>query len=735
MKRKILTLLFVIIAIIAYSQNNVVTISGLVTTPAGAAIPNHEIYISTDSSQFQPMFNYYGQVYTDVNGFYIDTISIDNQGTVYTQGGFKVATFDCMNTYKVQSVSFGQNLPYSMKADFTICDSVIPQSCYASFYTNKDSVNNSTYYFGSNSTGVTNNTQYLWNFGDSTTGAGSYIVHTFPSNGTYYVCLTISGDSCQSTYCNYVTVGTDSLNSGCQAYYYAYSDSSITAPTSYYFVDYSSGNPTNWYWDFGDGTTGTGQYPHHTYAYNGTFNVCLTISGASCQSSYCNYIIVGKDTLNTGCHANFNIVNDSVNSNTNLTQFVDISTGNPKSWFWDFGDGTSSTLQNPTHILTIGKQYNVCLTIYCDSCQSTYCQDFAIDTIITSQCQAYFYIYSDTLNGTSNSTYTAIDGSSGNPISWNWSFGDGTSSNVQNPMHTFSPGTYYVCLAITTASGCSSTYCDYVTVYSQDSTMCNLYVSTSVSNETYPGADNGIATVNNVYGGTPPYLYNWSNGAMTQSISGLTQGYYNVSVTDSKGCFTMATVDVLDASDSINWNNVDTLNTNPIDTCLTFPISNASIYSFTILNSNTVAITWIIYNAQGTNYSFISVQYTFGSYGNYQVPLVISCDSSKGTVYNFYAPLHISTATGIIEAKPSSVSLNVFPNPVTDNLNISIDKPLSGTATISILNLMGQVIQTTNVANETSEKVITLNTSYLPKGLYFVQLNCNGQIETGKFAK
>ena len=650
MKRKILTLLFAMLAIIAYSQTNVVTISGIVSTPNGNAVKNHAVYISADSSSFQPFFNYYDQVYTDANGFYIDTISINNQGTIYAKGGFNVSTIDCMNTYKLQSVSFGPNAPYSMKADFSICDSVFNHSCYASFYADKDSVNNKTYYFSSNSTGVSNNTQYSWNFGDSTTGTGLYTTHTFPSNGTYYVCLTISGDSCQSTYCNYIKVGNDTLSTACQANYYI------------------------------------------------------------------------NDSLN-------------LNGNTNLVQFIDISKGNPKSWYWDFGDGTSSTLQNPTHILTIGQQYNVCLTIYSDSCQSTFCQNFAIDTIITAQCQAYFYMYSDSLNGTTNNTFSAIDESTGNPINWHWSFGDGDTSNVQNPVHTFSPGQYYVCLSITTASGCSSSYCNYITVYSQDSTLCNLYVSTYVYNETYQGADNGIATVNNVYGGTPPYLYNWSNGAMTQSISGLTQGYYNVSVTDSKGCFTMATVDVLDASDSINWNNVDTLNTNPIDTCLTFPISNASIYSFTILNSNTVAITWIIYNAQGTNYSFISVQYTFGSYGNYQVPLVISCDSSKGTVYNFYAPLHISTATGIIEAKPSSVSLNVFPNPVTDNLNISIDKPLSGTATISILNLMGQVIQTTNVANETSEKVITLNTSYLPKGLYFVQLNCNGQIETGRFAK
>jgi hypothetical protein len=130
------------------------------------------------------------------------------------------------------------------------------------------------------------------------------------------------------------------------------------------------------------------------------------------------------------------------------------------------------------------------------------------------------------------------------------------------------------------------------------------------------------------------------------------------------------------------------------------------------------------------------LEYTFGSYGNYQVPLVITCDSAKGITHDFYGQIYIlNQASGIIDYNSSSVNLTLYPNPVTDQLNIGLNSSLSGQVTVSVLNLMGQVIQTNEIVNGSSQKMITVNTASLPKGLYFVQLNCEGQIVTGRFVK
>ncbi len=112
-------------------------------------------------------------------------------------------------------------------------------------------------------------------------------------------------------------------------------------------------------------------------------------------------------------------------------------------------------------------------------------------------------------------------------INWSWTFGDGNNGTGPNQQHFYNaPGTYTVCLTITTAQGCINTNCQVIVVQGggcqlsvnvlQDSTGTGLYVTAS--------------------GGTPPYSYIWSNGATTFSISGLTPGLYCVTVTDANAC-------------------------------------------------------------------------------------------------------------------------------------------------------------------------------------------------------
>ncbi len=155
-----------------------------------------------------------------------------------------------------------------------------------------------------------------------------------------------------------------------------------------------------------------------------------------------------------------------------IYHFIDLSTGNPDLWLWDFGDGTFSTLQNPTHTYSTTGPFQVCLTITNNDslnfCTSTYCDLIITDSIII--CFANFQANSAPSNPLA---YHFINQSSPNIDHWLWDFGDGTSSGDQNPFHTYpDTGLYYVCLTV--ASGmpgtglyCEDTYCDsvYINVF------------------------------------------------------------------------------------------------------------------------------------------------------------------------------------------------------------------------------------------------------------------------------
>lgn len=229
---------------------------------------------------------------------------------------------------------------------------------------------------------------------------------------------------------------------------------------------------TTWYWQFGDGTTSTQENPLHVYSHSGIYPVTLIIGDTMLlwNDDITKYVYV-PDSL--PCHAAFNVFHDS--SNVQNLMFFDMSSGNINSWQWSFGDGAVSSLQNPVHLYSLPGTYVVCLTIHgADSlCYSTVCDTVFVGT--NTGCQSNFTWYADTLN----TTYTIhfIDQSSGGATIWNWSFGDSTYSNLQNPTHTYAqPGTYYVCLSISSANQfCSDTLCKQVVVGS--TTNCISYFS------------------------------------------------------------------------------------------------------------------------------------------------------------------------------------------------------------------------------------------------------------------
>ncbi|WP_445722640.1 PKD domain-containing protein [Flavobacterium sp.] len=230
-----------------------------------------------------------------------------------------------------------------------------------------------------------------------------------------------------------------------------------STPHTVFFTDQSV-IPDTWLWNFGDGGTSTAQNPIHSYTSYGEYTVRLTIedtmTGLSDFESKVAYIKISKPVaaIDAPTFGYFGCAPLTAN-------FIDASVANGApivSWLWNFGDGTTSTDQNPSHIYNTPGSYTVSLTVT-DSFGNT-------DTgVFTNAAQAIgpnpnFEANQTLIQPNTNVTFTNTT-TFGAPItSWSWNFGDGSTSSVQNPTHTYTTSAdYTVSLTVSDLDGCSRT--------------------------------------------------------------------------------------------------------------------------------------------------------------------------------------------------------------------------------------------------------------------------------------
>jgi PKD repeat protein len=306
-----------------------------------------------------------------------------------------------------------------------------------------------------------NITGYQWDFGDGNTSDLPNPVHSFFEDGTYQVCLTVSGqDGCEDTFCTYVIVNG---NVECEASFdYMINYDNIRQIA---FLDNSTGDIDQWQWDFGDGNFSEEKNPVHLYQDEGIYLACLTVSDSTnpdCQSQVCNYVHVSEEYF---CDSQFDYFVSP--ENPLQIQFANKSSGNIDFWIWDFGDGGYSNEKNPLHEFGEEAEYRVCLVgIDLNSfCLSTVCKNITVAN--TSQLSAGF---THTISSENPFLVQFEDNSTGEVATRLWDFGDGNTSSQQNPQHLYgSEGSFEVCLTVINPQGNqSSTACDTVVIEAPD---------------------------------------------------------------------------------------------------------------------------------------------------------------------------------------------------------------------------------------------------------------------------
>ncbi len=228
------------------------------------------------------------------------------------------------------------------------------------------------------------------------------------------------------------------------------------APLLVKFTDHSE-NATQWNWDFEDGNTSTEQNPEHTYYEVGDFTVDLTVSNANGTASKTQKITVYEGPIEEKILpvADFNAVPMSDDAPLSV-KFNDLSE-NAKGWNWNFGDGNTSTDQNPEHTYSEAGDFTVDLTVSNENGTDSKTQKI---TVYGGPIEEKILPVAD---------FNAVPMSDDAPLSvkfndlsenakgWNWNFGDGNTSTDQNPEHTYyEAGDFTVDLTVSNENGTDS---------------------------------------------------------------------------------------------------------------------------------------------------------------------------------------------------------------------------------------------------------------------------------------
>ncbi len=278
---------------------------------------------------------------------------------------------------------------------------------------------------------------YEWDFGDNTKSKEKNPIHIYTKQSDYKVTLTAFNKSGKKS----SSVSQKIIIGAIPYCGFTFSPKFPKPGETVHFIDNSINNTTTWLWNFGDGTTSTEKSPNHIYSAENKYKVTLNITNNFGSYEQSDSVIVLNNTPVMPT-ADFSYVLAPV-----LTaKFEDKSTGIPTIWQWEFGDGTFSSLQNPTHIYSRGGNYEVIFRAF-----NLAGSHKKIQTInMPSSVPVSKFIYSE------GTDYTIIfkDISTGNPSIWKWTFGDGANDTIKNPIHQYSSaGDYTVTFKTTNIAG------------------------------------------------------------------------------------------------------------------------------------------------------------------------------------------------------------------------------------------------------------------------------------------
>ena len=520
-------------------------------------------------------------------------------------------------------------------------------------------------------------------------------------------------------------------------------------PMMYHFQDTST--PANLissrYWTFGDGGTATTMDPWHTFAEPGVYHVCLTIATTTgCTSTICHEITVVNPQ--PGCEAHYSFITDSIHPL--VYHFYDQSSGNPFAWHWTFGDGNTSTIQNPEHVYASSGVYNVCLLIEGDSCHSTFCDSITVGEN-PSGCESWFTFEKNFLT-------VSFEGHTGStiPTEYTWNMGDpaGTILNGQNISFTYpAAGTYTVTLTTVNANGCTFTSTQVLEISGTCMLQGTVFAGDHQADHGYvelirKDSANVLTVLETKEFGDSLGLYFFMN---------VPQGHYYLKATLNSTSAYYGQFTPTYHNDALNWSNAQLVELgvpqNPYDIHMRHIIAyspgpgniSGSITQSTknstpvagvevlILDESNAPLGYAVTDASG-QFTFSNV--ALGSYivypeiiGKTTNPANITLDNTNSSQVVPFTVNAASVIYGIndLAAKYFSSISEVIPNPVSDMASLIIEAKNAISINMTITDVNGKIILNTPYNLSAGANTLKLQMQSFAAGAYYLGIMVEGK--------
>lgn len=566
----------------------------------------------------------------------------------------------------------------------TYCDSVYAQgngggaNCNANFTSSAQGL---TAFFQNSSTG--NGLNYHWSFGDGNTSTAHSPIHRYATAGTYNVCLIISSFLCSDTTCTTITIqgggGGNCLAS------FGYQVNGMTAQFTNRSIGSSPANPLSYSWDFGDGTpTSNAMNPSHTYANNGGYIVCLTITDmlTGCQNTFCDSLLIGGGGSGP-CFANFTYNVGALGA----VHFTNTSSGGGIAFnsFWSFGDGNTSTQTNPTHFYNTPGPFTVCLFISTPNCMDSVCK-----VVQTGGGGPRYFISGEVVKGNGNppAVGNALvyliehDSTAGTLTAVDSMF---TSQRGYYSFTLSAPGSFLVKAGLTPNS---TDYLNYLPTYHGNSTFWNFgtYVHLNPMNPANQNVNINLIGGNNP--GGPVFV-----GGLISQGAGFVPG--------------------------------------PGD-----PVPNVSVLVF---DGNDQPITHGVSDANGR---YRIDQLPYGTYkiyaeiaGKTSTPHIITISPGNPFPNNLDFVVNSTWIALGLNEDLETIDFKVYPNPTQGKMNVQLELETPTEMLIQITNNLGQVVLEKTNQYEAGKQNIEIDAQDLPTGVYQLQIKSNKFIATKTIVK
>lgn len=462
-----------------------------------------------------------------------------------------------------------------------------------------------------------------WDFGDGGTGTGLTATHAYSLPGTYTVKVYSNYTSCLDSTTNTIVVNPRPV-----ADFTAPVTSRCEPPLTVNFQDLSTGGTTGWEWDFGDGGTSTLQNPSHTYTTYGNFTVRLIATNAfGCPDTIIRpaYINIQRATISITGLPDRGCIPFTITPIPVITA-LDVVT----SYEWDFGDGTPLDFnQFPTHTYPVQGTYNVRLVITTSGgCRDTLIINTAVRT--GSKPVANFNAVPNPVCGRQPVQFTDLTPA---PVDeWLWDFGDGSTSILQNPIHSYNDTGYFSIRLIATNNGCPDTLLipNYMRVLPP---IARFQVTPNCSNRLeFSYTDQSLINL------SLPHTWEWNfgDGSPISTLQNPTHSF------PALGVYTVRLIVTNGACADTTFQTVRSVDENPdfsADQTSACKIAQINFQAIGINAANLVSYTWDFGDGSPpVTVTSINVSHTYTTAGTYTVTLTtidINGCQDVGTKVNY----------------------------------------------------------------------------------------------------